>query len=237
MPQLSTQWQDHISTELKKKYMAPLKAFVSQRRTEVNVYPSAELTFNAFLQCPYDNLKVIIVGQEPYNSSGTADGLAFSANGPTPPILKNIFQEIFSDYYLGETGGIDVFQHNDLSQWAWQGVLLLNSVWTVEEGKSGSHKGKGWEKFTEATIKLCNEHKHKLVFMLWGKDAQEYEKFIDKEKHLVLKTDHPGSALYTPTKWFGNKHFSKANEWIKKHYFNRKMPINWGVFTNTSHIN
>lgn len=234
MGYLHPKWDEFLKRELSKEYMIELLKFVKSRRSEVNVYPSGDLTFNALVQCPYDDISVVILGQDPYHSVGVADGLAFSSQMPTtPPSLKNIYEEIYNDVFNGNTGNVKVFEHNDLSQWSWQGVLLLNTVLTADEGKAGSHKGKGWEKFTEAMLKFLNNHNHKLVFMLWGKDAQQYATLIDGDKHLILTADHPAAALYNESKWFGNKHFSKANNWIKKHYFNVKPPISWAVFTHT----
>lgn len=242
---LSEEWEHHINTEMAKPYMVELRKFINERRSKVNVFPPAELTFNAFVQCPYNRLQVIILGHEPSQSPGSAHGLAFSTtDSNTPAALKNIFKEVFEDYFQGNTGNITVIEHNDLTQWARQGVLLWNSVATCEpdekvDGKTitHSHKNKGWETFTENTIMLINQHKHKLVFMLWGKEAQRYKQFIDPQKHLILESDHPGSAAYTAGKWFGNRHFSKANEFVKKHYFNIKPIINWGVFNSPKHVN
>lgn len=235
--QLSPEWKQFIDTELTKPYMVELRAKVKERRLQTNVYPPSHLTFNAFIQCPYDQVKVVILGQDPYHTPGMAHGLAFSAlQGNTPPSLKNIFSEIYTDIFNGNTGGVNVSQHNDLSQWAHQGVLLLNTVLTVEEGKAKSHAGMGWETFTKTAVSMVNNHNRKLVFMLWGKDAKEYRKFIDDKKHLVLEADHPASAVYSEGKWFGNKHFSKANAFILKHYFNHIPQINWGIFERPNQI-
>lgn len=229
--EISQEWKDFIDGERKEDYMIKLKAAVDKKREEGIVYPEKKLVFNAFIQCPYKTLKVVILGQDPYINENQAHGLAFSSLGhKTPPSLKNIFEEIFNDFFHGNTGKVEVFKHNDLTQWARQGVLLLNTVLTVDAGKSKSHAGLGWETFTENTIKFINKHNHKIVFMLWGRDAKEYEKFIDGTRHLVLKSDHPAAVIHNPKAWFGNKHFTKANNFITKHYFNYKAPINWGVF-------
>lgn len=237
MIELSPEWKMFIEGELAKDYMVELKKKVLERRKSVNVYPPSDMTFSAFVHCPYNDLKVVILGQDPYHSPGDAHGLAFSSWQPrTPPSLKNIFDEIFNDYFSGNTGGINVFQHNDLSQWAWQGVLLLNTILTVDEGNARSHAGFGWEYFAENAIKFINLHKSKLVFMLWGKDAKRYKDLINGSRHLILESDHPAAAFHNPKSWFGNKHFSKANNFIKDNYFNIKMPINWGVYNNPNHI-
>lgn len=229
--EIDKEWKDFIDQERTKEYMINLKKFLDEKRKEVVIYPESKYTFNAFVQCPYKKLSVVILGQDPYINENQAHGLAFSSMGhKTPPSLKNIFTEIFNDYFNGNTGNVDVHQHNDLTQWAHQGVLLLNTVLTVEAGKSKSHAGYGWETFTENALKFINKHNHKLVFMLWGKDAKEYEKFIDGSRHLILKSDHPAAAIHNPSAWFGNKHFTKCNNFIIKHYMNYKRPINWGVF-------
>lgn len=222
---MSEEWKKFIEEELKKEYMMKLKTFVDDRRKKTSVLPEAKLTFNCFSQCKYEDLKVIILGDEPIRDS---NGLAFSTlSDHRPEVLINIYQEIWSDFFVGNTGNVQVFRSNDLTQWARQGVLLLNRVLTVDEGKPGSHAGKGWEIFVENAIKFINTHNHKLVFMLWGKEAKAYEKFIG-DRHLILKSEHPGIA--NQKQWLGNKNFTKSNEFIKKHYFNIKPMINWGVY-------
>lgn len=234
---LCPEWKTFIDEEMKKDYMVNLKLFIAQRRKEVNVFPSATDTFNCFAQCKYWNTKVVIVGSEPYNGMGESNGLAFSSLSTRRPIaLENIFKEIKDDIWNNNTGGLNIFSHNNLTQWAWQGVLLLNRILTVEEGKSNSHKNKGWEEFTEAAIKMINLHPRKLVFMLWGKDANELKPLINEKKHLILESDHPASVAYNSAKWFGNKHFSKSNNFIKKHYFNQQMPLSWSLHITSNHI-
>ncbi|MCC7514517.1 MAG: uracil-DNA glycosylase [Bacteroidia bacterium] len=236
MVKLSPEWKEFLDSEKHKPYWNELKEKVAERRKECNVYPEGTLTFNAFLQCPYHRLSVVILGNEPYPTAGHSNGLAYSSNSERPPAaLKNIFEEIFNDYFNGNTGNVNVSQHNDLTQWANQGVLLLNMALTVEEAKPKSHLDM-WKPFTENAIKLVNLHKHKLVWMLWGKDAKSYRHLINEDKHLVLESEHPGGAGYKEGSWFGNRHFSKANNHIKKYYFNIKPIINWSVLKNPNNL-
>ncbi len=236
MATLSPEWKSFLDAEKQKPYWNILREKISVRRTEVNVYPEGSLTFNAFLQCPYDRLSVVILGNEPYAYAGQSNGLAYSSSAMNPPAaLKNILDEIFQDYFNGNTGRVNVAQHNDLTQWSNQGVLLLNMALTVEEGKPKSHTVL-WTEFTENAIKFVNLHKHKLVWMLWGKDAKAYRRFINEDKHLVLESEHPGSAGFNKDAWFGNKHFTKANNFILKHYFNIKPRINWAILNNPNNI-
>lgn len=231
MAEMSPQWNEFLISEKKEPYMIELKKFIDERRSKVSVYPEAHYTFNAFLQCPYDHLSVVILGYEPSSSPGNAHGLAFSSlSGRQSAALRNIFAEIFTCYFNSNTGGINVTQNNDLSQWSAQGVLLLNIINTSDEGKK-SHVNVGWETFTEHAIQMLNNHKHKLVFMLWGPEAKAYKKFINADHHLVLEAESPTNISFT-----GNGHFMKANNWIKKHYFNIKPPVNWGIYNDPKHI-
>lgn len=230
MPELSPEWKSFLDQQMAQPYMQELKKKLDDARSKVNIHPRPELTFNAFVQCPYWDMKVIIVGQDPYCTPGAAHGLAFSSlDNKTPQALKNIFDEIYDDIYSRADHGFSLFQHNNLTQWSRQGVLLLNAILTVEEGKPQSHKGWGWETFMAEAIKYINQHQHRLVFMFWGNAAKAYKKLIDETKHLVLESEHPAAAIHNQNAWFGNKHFSKANAFIKKHYFNIKVPVNWSV--------
>lgn len=235
---MSPEWINHIEAEKQKEYFFKLKDFVTKRRQENNVLPAANEIFNAFLLCPWDSLKVVILSQDPYPDSQHAHGLAFSSQSQTTPYsLQNIFQEIFTDIFNGNTGGVDVFQHNNLTQWARQGVLLLNSCLTVDQGKPGSHQNKGWEIFTENTIKYINDrHDYRIVFMLWGAQAKSYSPLINQDKHLVLTADHPASVRHRPNAWFGNKHFSQANNFISQTYQNLRAPIGWGIFSKNNNL-
>lgn len=222
-------WKNFINDELKKDYFIALKEYVNERRKVVTVLPSSADMFNAMKLCDFHQMKVIIIGSEP--NTKDSNGLAFSSRASTrPPILKAITDEIFEDFYNGNTGGVNPFQTNDLTQWAQQGVLLINSVFTVEQNNAHSHKGKGWEVFTEALVKMINDRfSGKLVWMLWGAEAKKYEKLID-EKHLVMLNDHPLATSHNPTAWIGKKQFSKCNQFISKTYHNKKMTINWGLW-------
>ncbi len=245
---MSPEWNEFLEGEYKKEYYMELKKFIIERRKSVNVIPASNELFKPFQLCNWGTtfergmdgvckssgpcLKVVIVGGEPNASRGHSHGLAFSSIGSaTPSSLQAIFDEIYNDIYGGNTGKVRVFQSNDLSQWARQGVLLLNSISTVDESKPGSHAGKGWEEFTGNAIKYISDHHHyNIVFLLWGKQAGEYEGLIDKKKHLVLVSDHPGVAKHNQNKWYGNRHFSQANSFIEKHYLADRMSINWGTW-------
>ena len=183
------------------------------------VYPKPKDLFNAFKSCPYDKVAVVILGQDPYHGQGQAHGMSFSVcDGVSiPPSLQNIFKEIESDL------GVVVYDSGDLTRWAVQGVFLLNAILTVEKNSPASHKGIGWEKFTDAVIQLLSSEKEKLVFLLWGNYAKQKAQYIDSDKHLVLTAPHP-SPFSANSGFFGCKHFSKANTYLQKH---GKQPINW----------
>jgi uracil-DNA glycosylase len=231
---MDNSWSLFLEEELKKDYMIKLRSFISDRSQSVNVYPARNLLFRPMDLCRYQMLKVVIIGGDPY-CSNYADGLAFSSNGPTrPSALESIFDEIQNDYYRDDyfvtRSKVNPFQLNRLDQWAEQGVLLLNSVLTIEQDNV-SHKGQGWEIFMENLITwLSKDHPHHLCFMVWGKQAQQYIKFIDKDKHLILMSEHPGSAKHNQNNWSGNRHFTQANNFIKKHYYGQKAEINWSTW-------
>jgi len=212
-------WRTELQSEFDKDYFAGLTDFVRNEYKTRLTFPPASLIFNAFDQCPFDQVKVVIIGQDPYHGDGQAQGLCFSVNDGVafPPSLLNIFKEIERD--LGKptpTSG-------NLTRWAQQGVLLLNATLTVQAHMAGSHQGKGWETFTDAVIhKLATEKEH-LVFMLWGSYAQKKGAFIDSQKHLTLKSVHP-SPLSAYRGFIGNSHFSLANQYLKK---NGIPEINW----------
>ena len=192
--------------------------FVRDQYKSKTVYPPAPNVFRAFDLCPFDKVKVVIVGQDPYHGAKQANGLSFAVNdGITlPPSLKNIYKEIQNDL------GISPLPSGDLSRWAKQGVLMLNAVLTVTAGAPASHAGRGWEQFTDAAIRALNDKREHIVYMLWGKYAQNKGQVIDRDKNLVLTSAHP--SPYSATMFFGNHHFSKCNEYLKKHGFE---PINW----------
>lgn len=218
--QLIPSWKSRIGGEFEQEYMLNLRQFLIQEKQAGKViYPEGKDIFNAMNLLPFEKVKVVIIGQDPYHGPGQAHGLCFSVmpGVAPPPSLKNIFQEIQADL------GIAPANHGCLSSWAEQGVLLLNSVLTVEMNRPGSHQGKGWERFTDAIIKTLNSEHSGLVFFLWGSYAQKKGAIIDKKRHLVLQSVHP-SPLSAHRGFFGNKHFSKANAYLQ---YQSKSPIHW----------
>jgi uracil-DNA glycosylase len=218
--QLHPSWQAVLGDELNKPYMQALRAFLKQEKaTGKVIYPPSPLIFNAFNHTPFDAVRVVILGQDPYHGDGQAHGLSFSVpNGVAlPPSLMNIYKEIASDL------NIRMNKNGDLTHWANQGVLLLNATLTVEQAKAGSHQNKGWETFTDAAITALNKHREGLVFVLWGSYAQKKGAIIDDKRHLVLKSPHP-SPLSAHRGFFGNHQFSKINEYLTQH---GQKPIDW----------
>jgi uracil-DNA glycosylase len=212
---ISNSWGEYLENEFKKNYMLNLNAFLTlQKQQKKIIYPNPENHFNAFEKTPFEKVKVVILGQDPYHGEGQAHGLSFSVpNGVTPPpSLKNIFKELNNDCQINNT-------LTNLTPWAKQGVLLLNSVLSVEKNKAGSHANQGWEVLTDKVIKLLSDKKEKLVFLLWGAYAQKKAILIDSNKHLILKSVHP-SPLSAYRGFFGCKHFSKTNHYLQQ-------PINW----------
>jgi uracil-DNA glycosylase len=206
-------WKEVLDGEFQKPYFSQLTEKVRMSYVEYkgSIFPKGTQIFRAFDLCPFDELKVVILGQDPYPTRGHAHGLCFSVEPdvkPFPKSLLNIFKEIQLDL------GLPMPENGNLARWAEQGVLLLNSVLTVDEGKPDSHKGFGWEKFTDAVIQTINEQKTGVVFMLWGTKAISKEAFIDSSKHLILKSVHP-SPLSAYRGFFGSKHFSKTNEFLR----------------------
>lgn len=212
-------WRKHLQTEFDAPYFAQLVAFVRQEYQQGRVYPPGRLIFNAFDQCPFDRVKVVIIGQDPYHEPGQAQGLCFSVpDGVTiPPSLVNIYKEIEDDL------GVKCPRSGDLTRWAQQGVLLLNATLTVREHQAGSHQRRGWEQFTDAVIATLNRERSGLVFLLWGSYAQSKRMLIDASRHLVLQSPHP-SPLSAHRGFFGNHHFSQANAWLQAH---GQQPIAW----------
>ena len=218
--QLHPSWLAVIGDELEKPYMQALRAFLKQEKAAGKViYPPSPLIFNAFNRTPFEQVRVVIIGQDPYHGDGQAHGLSFSVPKgiAPPPSLVNIFKEIESDL------GIHMSKNGDLTPWADQGVLLLNATLTVEQSKAGAHQGKGWEAFTDAAIAALNAHREGLVFVLWGSYAQKKGAFIDERKHLVLKSVHP-SPLSAHRGFFGNHQFSTINQYLIKQ---GQAPIDW----------
>jgi uracil-DNA glycosylase len=218
--QLHPSWLAVIGNELEKPYMQALRHFLKEEKTDGKViYPPSSLIFNAFNHAPFDKVRVVIIGQDPYHGPNQAHGLSFSVpNGVAlPPSLLNIYKEVSADL------NIQMSRNGDLTAWADQGVLLLNAILTVERAKAGAHQGKGWEAFTDAAIAALNEHREDLVFVLWGSYAQKKGAFIDEKNHLVLKSVHP-SPLSAHRGFFGNHQFSQINQHLVK---KGQMPINW----------
>jgi len=218
-------WASILREEFEKEYMKNLQKFlISEIELNKRIYPPRDLIFNAFCKTPYDKVKVVIVGQDPYHGKGQAHGLSFSVPKGinAPPSLKNIFQELVNDI------GIKMPITGDLTFWAKQGVLLLNATLTVRESLPKSHYGKGWEIFTDKIIEILSKSKKPIVFLLWGKSAKEklFNAFVNREKthHLILTAAHP--SFYSVSGFFGCKHFSKTNEFLVK---NNIKPIDWQI--------
>ena len=212
-------WKAVLTGEFEQPYFNLLTEFVRNEYKTHKIYPPAKLIFNAFDQCNFDNLKVVILGQDPYHGPGQAHGLCFSVNDgiPFPPSLRNIFTELKSDV------GKPIPQSGNLTGWAQQGVLLLNATLTVRENLAGSHQKKGWEQFTDAVIEIVSARKEHVVFILWGNYAISKNVLIDKTKHLVLTSVHP-SPLSASRGFFGNHHFSRANQFLEQ---NGLEPVRW----------
>lgn len=228
---MSLTWSDILKEEKKKEYFKRVFAFQDEERKKgKKIYPARENIFNAFKLTPFENLKVVVLGQDPYHGPSQAEGLCFSVPlGITlPPSLKNIFKELESDLQNSENileSGFRIPKHGHLARWADQGVFLLNTVLTVEEGKPGSHAGRGWESFTDFVIKSISEHRDHVVFLLWGNYAKTKTSLIDTAKHTILTAPHP-SPLSAHTGFLGCKHFSKCNQALINH---KQTPIDWQI--------
>lgn len=217
---LEPSWLAEIGGEFEQSYMRELRAFLlAEKRNGKTIYPASDNWFAAFRHTPFDAVKVVVLGQDPYHGPGQAHGLCFSVpRGVTvPPSLQNIFAELERDL------GITPAAHGCLESWAAQGVLLLNSVLTVERGRAGSHQGRGWEAFTDRVVRVLNERRIHLVFLLWGSHAQRKGSIVDRSRHLVLSSPHP-SPLSAYRGFIGNGHFSAANRYLADH---GKTPIDW----------
>jgi uracil-DNA glycosylase len=213
-------WKKALEEEFGKEYFKGLTDFVKEEYKKGKVYPAPKDIFKAFELTPFDEVKVVILGQDPYHGAGQAIGLSFAVNEGVrlPPSLQNIFKELESD--LGEPV---TNKSGDLSRWAKQGVLLLNATLTVRAGAANSHQGKGWELFTDAAIKALSDKREHLVFILWGNYARQKGAHIDRSKHLVIESTHP-SPFAAAHGFFGSKPFSKTNEYLKQH---GEKPIDW----------
>lgn len=219
---LEASWKEQLLAEFSKPYMQALRSFlVAEHAKGKIIYPQNSEIFHAFEHTPFQHVKVVILGQDPYHGAHQAHGLCFSVRQgvPPPPSLLNIFKELDQDL------GIPKPLHGCLESWARQGVLLLNSVLTVESGLAASHQGKGWETFTDQAIRALNQYREHIVFLLWGSYAQKKGQFIDRARHLVLEAPHP-SPLSAHRGFLGCKHFSKTNEYLKKHSV---MPMDWRI--------
>lgn len=220
--QLEPSWKALLADQFELDYMRALRHFLQDEKQQgKQIYPAGADIFNALNSTPFDQVKVVILGQDPYHGPGQAHGLCFSVRPGValPPSLQNIYKEIHADL------GLPVSRSGCLDAWARQGVLLLNSVLTVTAGQAASHQGKGWEVFTDRVISVLNEHGEHLVFLLWGSYAQRKGAMIDRNRHLVLQSPHP-SPLSAHRGFFGNQHFSRTNTWLRQHH---KTPIDWRV--------
>ena len=222
MVNLGNDWDEILKDEFQKDYYRNLRKFLADEYRKCVVYPNMYDIFNAFKYTSYDNVKAVIIGQDPYHGIGQAHGLCFSVKKGVapPPSLVNIFKEIKEDVGIDNTG-----KHGELTKWAENGVLLLNNVLTVREGCANSHKGMGWEEFTDDVIKLLNEREKPMVFLLWGANARAKTKIITNPNHLILTCAHP-SPLSAYNGFFGCRHFSKANAFLKSHGIEE---IDWSI--------
>lgn len=217
---IASSWQPTLQSEFDQQYFIELAHFVRQEYQTKKVYPPPARIFYAFESCSWDNLKVVILGQDPYHGPNQANGLCFAVhpNISLPPSLQNIYKEITAD--TGETP----LPNGDLTPWAKQGVLLLNATLTVIAGQAASHQGRGWETFTDAVIQKISTQKEHIVFILWGNYARKKKSLIDSQKHLILESAHP-SPLSAHNGFFGNHHFSQTNTYLSQHHL---APIQWG---------
>lgn len=217
---IDNSWREHIGAEFEKPYFSALTDFVRHEYTTTTCYPPGSLIFNAFNLCPFDRVKVVIIGQDPYHEPGQAQGLSFSVpeGVPFPPSLQNIFKEIQLDL------GKPMPPTGDLTRWAEQGVLLLNATLTVRAHQAASHQRHGWEQFTDAAIRTLNAERENLVFILWGGYARSKAQLINRSRHLVLESVHPSPLSANRGGWFGNHHFSQCNAYLREH---GEQEIDW----------
>ena len=210
-PVIEERWKSVLMDQFQSPYFRTLKEFLVEEKKKYTLYPPGRHIFNAFQRTPFDRVKVVILGQDPYHGNGQAHGLCFSVPQgiPKPPSLVNIFKELHSDL------GIPIPEHGNLEKWADQGVLLINATLTVRASQAGSHQKRGWETFTNRVIEVVSQEKSGVVFLLWGRFAQAKESLIDNSKHLILKSAHP-SPLSAYNGFFGCRHFSKTNDYLKK---------------------
>ena len=210
-PVIENSWKQELSDEFQSEYFIGLKSFLLEEKKKFTIYPPGSEIFAAFNYTPFDKVKVVILGQDPYHGPGQANGLCFSVKSgiSKPPSLQNIFKELYSDL------GIPISLNGNLENWAKQGVLLMNATLTVRSGQAGSHQNKGWENFTDTAIKALSDKKQHLVFILWGNYAQAKQLLIDPFRHLIIKSAHP-SPFSAERGFFGSKPFSKCNSFLKE---------------------
>ena len=218
--QIEASWKEQLKAEFEQPYFDQLTSFVRQEYQQHVCFPPGKLIFNAFNLCPFDKVKVVIIGQDPYHGEGQAHGLSFSVNDGVafPPSLQNIFKEIENDL------GLPIPTSGNLSRWAEQGVLLLNATLTVRAHEAGSHQRRGWEQFTDAAIRALSQGREHVVFILWGSYARSKKALVDTGKHLDLESVHPSPLSANRGGWFGNHHFSRANAYLAEH---GQATINW----------
>lgn len=221
MVNIGNEWDVLLKDEFEKEYYTELRKFLVQEYNHYVIYPNMYDIFNALRYTSYSNVKVVLLGQDPYHGENQAHGLCFSVKKgvPQPPSLKNIFKELKDDL------GCEIPNHGELTKWANEGVLLLNTVLTVRQGQANSHANKGWEKLTDRIIEILNDRKEPIVFLLWGRNAQNKSKLITNPNHLILKCAHP-SPLSAYNGFYGCKHFSKTNEFLVN---NHTKPIDWQI--------
>lgn len=221
MVRIGNDWDEIIGGEFQKPYYLKLREFLKKEYASGRVFPEKENIFNALKTTPYKSVKAVIIGQDPYHEVGQAHGLCFSVQKgcKIPPSLKNMYKELYDDL------GIAPASHGELTSWAKQGVLLLNAVLTVRKGQANSHKGKGWEEFTDAVIKKLNEHSEPVAFILWGANAKAKAQFVTAPQHKVFSAAHP-SPLSAYNGFFGCRHFSKVNTFLSE---NDVVPIDWTI--------
>jgi uracil-DNA glycosylase len=223
-PQIEDSWKHHLSEEFNKPYFSELKSFlVNEKNNGSTIFPPGQQIFNAFNLTPFDKVKVVILGQDPYHGRGQAHGLCFSVQVgiKPPPSLVNIYKEIEDDLKIKMN-----YSNGNLEPWAKQGVFLLNAILTVKENTPASHQGKGWEVFTDAVIKELSDKRSGLIFLLWGGYAKQKKAIIDGSKHTILQSGHPSPMSANQGMWFGNKHFSKTNVLLKEEGLEE---INWQI--------
>lgn len=214
-------WFNKLKLQIQSKYFKNLRTFILEDRKKFNIFPAQENIFRAFIETPFDKVKVVILGKEPYNKRGQAHGLAFSVQDgiSIPPILKNIFTELNHDLEL------EIPNNGNLTEWSKRGIFLLNSILTVREAQSNSHKEKGWETFTDSVIKMISDEKDEIVFILWGDSAEDKDILIDESKHFIIKAPHP-SPLSSYRGFFNSLPFSKTNKYLQN---KNRLTINWKI--------